>query len=113
MASLARTTPARHPSPEPQASTTSCWPATPATNASQTPATSGPSPASPPAPAHESSTTSDEPPATPTDAPSEHSRTAGSASSMAASATAPYTTNTPLGTTEPQSLLDTYDPWDV
>src|SRR4051794_10418433 len=27
--SLARTTPARHPSPAPRASTTSCWPATP------------------------------------------------------------------------------------
>ena len=49
--SLARTTPARHPSPGPRAPNASCWPATPATSASPTPSTCGPSPPSPPHPA--------------------------------------------------------------
>ena len=99
MPSLARTTPACHPSPEHQANTTSCLPATHGTNVSPTPATCGPSPRSPPAPAQERSTTNTAPAVPPTTVHSERSPTASSASSTAASATKPSTTNTQPGHT--------------
>jgi len=106
--SLARTTPPRHRSPAPQANTESCWPDTPATGVSPTPATSGPSPPSPPAPGHEPSTTTGDNPATPTTRRSAPSPTASSASSTAASATTPPTTNTPPGPTATTKPLDSY-----
>jgi transposase len=111
--SLARTTPARHPSPKPPAPAESSWPDTPATGDWPTPATCGPSPRSPPAKAPEPSTTTAAPPATPTTAHSAPSPTASSASSTAASNTRPSTTNTPPGPTAANSPLDTNDPWDV
>ena len=103
--SLARTTPARHPSPGPRAPTGSCWPATPATSGSPTRSTSGPSPRSPPAPAPAPSTTTAAPPATPTTRPCAPSATASSASSTAAWPATPSTTKTPPGATAPATKL--------
>ena len=53
----ARTTPAPRRSPAPRAARPSCWPATPATDASATRSTSGPSARSPPHPAPAPTTT--------------------------------------------------------
>ena len=109
MRSVARTMPARHPSPKHPANTASCSPATPATSGSLMPATSGRSPRSPQAPAPGPSTTNDVPPATPTTARFVRSATGSSASFTAASATKPSTTNTPPGHTARPSPLDIYD----
>ena len=87
------------PITRPPASTTSCWPATPVTDASLMPAPCGRSPHSRPVPAIAPTTTHAERPATPTTAPYEPSATASSVSSTAASATTPPTTNTPPGHT--------------
>ena len=111
--SLARTTPARHPSPKPRASTASCSPATPATGAWPTPATSGPSPPLPPAPVPGPSTTSGVRLATPTTGLYALWPTDSSASSTAASDTGRSTTRTRPGRTESNRPLDAYGPWDV
>ena len=66
--SLARTMPARHPSPRRRARARSSWPASPATGGWPTPATSGPSPPSARAQAPDRSTTSRAAPATRTTA---------------------------------------------
>jgi len=111
--SLARTTPACHPSPKHPANITSCSPDTPATAGSPMPATYGRLPRSPPAPAHGPSTTSTAPEATPTTAPSERWPTDSSASSTTASATKPTATSTPPGATDNNKQLDNIGPWDV
>ena len=110
--SVARTTPARHPSPAPRANTASCSPATPATNASPTPATCGPSARLTASPGARTFY--------------DQHRAAGDTHHRALRALAnrlvgilhgclhsPHasTTNTPPGHTAPNSPLDTNHPW--
>ena len=114
--SLARTTPARRPSPGRRAPRGSCSPVTPATTAWPMPSTCGPSPPSRPHQAPEPSTTPDGQPVTPITPPSGPSATAWSESSTAASSiTRPTTRPSPGATGRPPllTLLDNFEPWDV
>jgi transposase len=111
--SLARTTPAAHPSPRPRAAHWSSWPATPATAAWPMPWSSGRSAPSPSQPALAATTTSSGPATRPTAKPCGSSPTAGSASSTPAWTAASSTTNTSPGATTSPRPLDTFQPWDV
>ena len=112
--SLARTTPERQPSPEPQARNRSGSPGSLATTVSLTRSISGRSPPSPPAPAPACSTTDAAQRATHTTKPSAPSPTDGSASCTAASTTGPATTRTPPGrTASTATSTRSPKPWDV
>jgi transposase len=112
--SLARTTPARHPSPGHPAAAASCCPATSATGAWPTLWTGG---HSVPSPHHRElapTTTSSAPAAKPIARPCGSSPTAGLASCTSASSVASSTTKLPPGSIwKPPLLLDTFQPWGV
>lgn len=109
--SLARTTPARHPSPGHRAAAASSWPATSATAASLMPWTGGRSAHSPTLHGPAPTTASSAPAAKPTARRRGRSPTAGPASSTPASSAASSTPKPPPGSTcTPPPLLDTCSP---
>ena len=108
MANTAAATPAPHPSPAPPAPATSCSPASYATGAWPTPATSRRSQHSPPPAEPERSTTVNETAERPTTRHSAHSPTGSSASSTAASDTTPPTTKASPGHTSAMLPLNSY-----
>src|SRR5262245_55033260 len=111
--SVARTSPAAHPSPEHRVAPWSCSPDTHDLAGSPTPSTNGPSVPSTNHPELAATTTSSGHGARPTAKPYARSPTAWSASSTPRSDATSSTTNTSPGATTPPPRLDSHQTWGV